>query len=327
MGLESKRGLPRYLQAREYRKAAKETLKFVKTVSDRARDATLGHNPAFPGHDTVSVPRPRGLVPQFDGVPSHATAQNPIPIDSEAIGEARFYYSPDQLLPTDLDVHSDPRTTNIRRQLGAEMKPKVTTLVENLYNFKTGQAHASISYNVRRAQGLLRHVNFIYPEPRTGRDPYRHSIIQRTIDTTWFRDKDDIGVADHEHFSPMPIPIIALTLMVIECCIDEWSSGTRKDSSWDDAKLQTVYDSHVSSLLDFQAHSPASNRDLLYQLQCDLLRNAREHAGVPPDPVTGLSRFPPGALDAVREEDNQPSPIAPPDYDDHLNPRITINAA
>ena len=90
-------------------------------------------------------------------------AQNPIPIDSDASGEARFYYSPDPLLSTDLYVHSDPRTTNIRRQLGAEMKPKVATLVETLYNFKTGQAHTSISYNARRAQVLLRHMNFTYP--------------------------------------------------------------------------------------------------------------------------------------------------------------------
>jgi len=326
VGLDSKSGLPKYLQAREYRKAAKETLKFVKTVSDRARDANLGHNSAIPGHDTVPLQRPRGFVPHVDAVPLQETAQNPISIDSEASGEARFYYSPGPL-STNLYVHSDPRTTNIRKQLGAEMKPKVTTLVENMYNFKTSQAHSCISYNTRRAQVLLKHMNFVYPEPRTGRDPYRHPIIQRAIDTTWFRDKDDIGVVDHEHFSPMPITIIALTLMVIECCIDEWSSGTRKSSSWDDAKFQTVYDSHVSSLLDFQAHSPASNRDLLYQLQCDLLRNAREHAGVMPDPVTGSSRFPPGALDAVREEDNEPSPTAPPGYDYHLTPSITIDSA
>ncbi|KAN0137422.1 hypothetical protein V8E53_004867 [Lactarius tabidus] len=246
------RGLPRYLHAREYHKSSKGTLKFVKTVTNRARDAALGQNSAFPVHDTESKQRPGGLTPHVDAVPLQVTVQDPIPIDSESSGE----------------------TTNISKQLGAEMKPKVTILVENMYNFKTSQALTSISYNARRAQGLLKQMNFIYPEPRTGRDPYRHPIIQRVIDTTWFRDKDDIGVVDHEHFSPMPIPIIALTLMVIECCIDEWSSGTRKDSGWDDAKLQTVYDSHVSSLLDFQAHSPASNRDLLYQLQCDLLRNA-----------------------------------------------------
>ncbi|KAH8990981.1 hypothetical protein EDB92DRAFT_1946149 [Lactarius akahatsu] len=86
----------------------------------------------------------------------------------------------------------------------------------------------------------------------------------------------------------MPISIIAITLTVIECCIDEWSDGMQRDCNWDDAKFQTVYDSHFSSLVDFQAQRPTS----LYQLQCDLSRNAREHAGVPPDPVTGSSRLP-----------------------------------
>ena len=33
MELELKRGLPRYLQARKYRKAAKETLEFVKVTT------------------------------------------------------------------------------------------------------------------------------------------------------------------------------------------------------------------------------------------------------------------------------------------------------
>ncbi|KAH9013316.1 hypothetical protein EDB85DRAFT_970748 [Lactarius pseudohatsudake] len=65
---------------------------------------------------------------------------------------------------------------------------KLATLVENVNNFKTNQAHASINYN---AQMLLRNMNFIHPELRTGRGPYRHSNIQRT---TWFRNKNDIGV-------------------------------------------------------------------------------------------------------------------------------------
>ena len=49
----------------------------------------------------------------------------------------------------------------------------------------------------------------------------------------------------------------------------------RKDISWDDGKLQAVYDSHVSSLFAFKAHSPANISDVLYQLQCDLLKDAR----------------------------------------------------
>ncbi|KAI0294518.1 hypothetical protein BC826DRAFT_1010962 [Russula brevipes] len=105
----------------------------------------------------------------------------------------------------------------------------------------------------------------------------------------------------------MPVPIIAITLTVVECCIDEWSSGARQDSS--------VYTSHISSLFDFKAHSPTSN-DVLNQLQCDLLKDAREHAGAPPHPITEPGRFPPGALDVVRQGRNQsPSPDLLP-YDD-----------
>ncbi len=49
-----------------------------------------------------------------------------------------------------------------------------------------------------------------------------------------------------------------------------------------------------------------------------------EHAGVLPYPVES-SRSPLWALDAVREEDNQPSPTAPPDYYDYTFPRITTD--
>lgn len=117
---------------------------------------------------------------------------------------------------------------------------------------------------------------------------------------TLFRSKDDVGVVYHEHFSPMPIPIIALMLTVVQCCIDEWSDGRQKDSNWDDDKVQAVYASHVSSLLIFQAQGLDRNVDVLCQLQCELLKNAREHAGVPPYPVTesgGAPSYPPPSYD------------------------------
>jgi hypothetical protein len=39
----------------------------------------------------------------------------------------------------------------------------------------------------------------------------------------------------------------------------------------------------------------------------DLLFTTSEHAGVAPDLITDSGRFPPGALDVVREEGGQPS--------------------
>jgi len=127
--------------------------------------------------------------------------QKPILIDSEINAK----------IPREPDL----QVTSTRERLRSELKPKVATLVEYLYGFNTSQARASVIYNARRAQELLREMEFIFPEPRTSRDPYRHPIIQRVIDTTLFRNKDDFGAVDHEHLSSMPIPIIALTLTVV----------------------------------------------------------------------------------------------------------------
>ena len=44
---------------------------------------------------------------------------------------------------------------------------------------------------------------------------------------TLFRNKDDVGVVRHEHFSPMPIPIIALTLTVVMATLANYMHDRR----------------------------------------------------------------------------------------------------
>ncbi|KAI0280059.1 hypothetical protein BGY98DRAFT_966330 [Russula aff. rugulosa BPL654] len=224
IGLESRSGFSRFLQARQYRRSAKEALGFVKTVSKRVQDEILGQ-------------RPMGLNSML------ATTDGGIDL-----------------------------------RLCAVMKPKVSTLVEHLYQFKTSSAPESIRSNVELAKVLLKDMNFIYPEARDREKrytPYSHPIIQQAVNATLFRNRDDAGVVYHEHFSPMPIPVIALVLTVVQWCIDEWSDGQQKDSSWDERTLHGVYSSHISSLFSFQAQGLERNIDVLCQLQCDLLRNAR----------------------------------------------------
>ena len=45
--------------------------------------------------------------------------------------------------------------------------------------------------------------------------PYRHPVLQKAINLTWFRNKDDEGVFFHEHFSPLSVKAIALILAVV----------------------------------------------------------------------------------------------------------------
>ncbi|KAI0288785.1 hypothetical protein B0F90DRAFT_1799904 [Multifurca ochricompacta] len=58
VGLESKKGLSKYFQAREYRKTANDAHRFVKTVSDRAKIAAFGQSSRVAGtHPVLIDPR------------------------------------------------------------------------------------------------------------------------------------------------------------------------------------------------------------------------------------------------------------------------------
>jgi hypothetical protein len=209
-------------------------------------------------------------------------------------------------------LHSDFQIQCDNMKLLADMKTKIKHTVDSSYEFDTSRAPDSISRNVRRAQALLAETTFIYRDlnfRERPRHPYRNSIIQRIINITWFQNQDDIGIVFHEYFNPIPFEVIALAVTVIECCINEWSTGTCNESSWKEGSYKATYLSHLNSLRDLYTHGPhREGRDLLEQIQHDLLRAARTHAGAPPDPTTGSGRLSVDALDAAVHDD-------PPQYD------------
>ncbi|KAI9447462.1 hypothetical protein H4582DRAFT_5138 [Lactarius indigo] len=190
-------------------------------------------------------------------------------------------------------------------RLFIDTKTKIMHVVEAQYGFDTSHAPDIISRNASLAQALLSDMAFIYRESNPGGNhhPYRHPGLQKAINITWFGDKEADGVTYHEHFSPLSIPAIAFILAMVECCIDEWTDGTRKETEWDENRWKTVYQSHISSLNDFREHDINQGADLFEHIRSDLLKEARKHAGVPPLPVTGEGRFSRGALDAAHQED------------------------
>ncbi|KAF8506732.1 hypothetical protein F5888DRAFT_1644837 [Russula emetica] len=207
-----------------------------------------------------------------------------------------------------------------------DMKTKIKHVVEFSYEFDTSKAPSIIGRNASRAQALLAKMTFIYGEFNFGespRYPYRHPIIQKVINVTWFNDRDDDGIVFYEHFNPIPFVVIALALTVIEWCIDEWSTGTYRESMWTEERCRANYVSHLNSLRDLHTHGPhQEGRDFLQKIQCDLLKNARIHAGAPPDPVTGLGGLSVDALDAAVHDD-------PPEHDHTAITeagRLSINA-
>jgi len=160
----------------------------------------------------------------------------------------------------------------------ADMKANVRRAVEASYRF---DATESINYNATRAKELLTKMAFIYSEPNSNgnsKHPYRHPIIQKAVNLLWFKNKGDDGMIFREHFSPFPVPAMALVLVVIQCCIDEWAEGICKESSWDENRLKTEYISHFRALAEFHESDNGEGGVPLEVIRSDLLKNASDHA-------------------------------------------------
>jgi Domain of unknown function (DUF6532) len=62
----------------------------------------------------------------------------------------------------------------------------------------------------------------------------------------------------------------------IECCIDEWSTGTWKETNWSQERYEAIYRSHRKSVHDFRNHGRhQEGGNTLVQIQFDLFRDAR----------------------------------------------------
>ncbi|KAH7917552.1 hypothetical protein BV22DRAFT_991734, partial [Leucogyrophana mollusca] len=85
----------------------------------------------------------------------------------------------------------------------------------------------------------------------------RHKIIQTAINLVCFRNKRDLGVVYNEYFNPFPVTGLAFILTAIECCIDEWASGTRTEVSFTEEEYKEVYEKHLANLLKFDERTRA----------------------------------------------------------------------
>ncbi|KAF8484453.1 hypothetical protein DFH94DRAFT_713756 [Russula ochroleuca] len=295
-GLESKWGISRFLQARDYRRAATNALRFANAVSDRVQNPGRASAESYfaPGAGTsgascqfgfgISDPRCLpGSDPAFDRVisvakplyRSYLCCNDAFPTPSKKDEWAAIVWCEASVrtgkYPGPL-FRAEWFTVNSMSLL-SEMKTKLRHAVETLYEFNPNQTPGSISYNIAHANELLTKMAFIYREHNSSRNPlhkYQHPIIQKAINIMWFKHKNDDGMTSQEHFSPIPIPALALVLTVTQCCIDEWTDGTRKGSSWDEERFKAVYRSHLEPLS--QIHEGG---DPLEEIRRDLLRNAR----------------------------------------------------
>ncbi|KAI6016660.1 hypothetical protein PISMIDRAFT_84684, partial [Pisolithus microcarpus 441] len=141
-------------------------------------------------------------------------------------------------------------------QVRGQLKSKLRPLVEAMFGFHSSQSKSAIKKNRTLAEGLKEGTNFAFkhmaPEEDGRRGFLKAPIIQKIVNTMWFANKHDDGVQFHNHFKPFPYPALALVLAGIECCIDEWMTGTRTDIPFTIQEYQSTYESHLNCLQAFE---------------------------------------------------------------------------
>jgi len=134
--------------------------------------------------------------------------------------------------------HVNPQLVVESIELLVDMKAEIMRLVQSQYGFGTQQSPEIINNNTTLAHALLTNMAFIYrvrllysvaidsplslvctQEPNFGgtpQQPYQHPIIQETINIIWFPNRDGDGIVFYEHFTPIPIKVIALALTLVK---------------------------------------------------------------------------------------------------------------
>ncbi|KAI6001460.1 hypothetical protein EDD15DRAFT_2478579 [Pisolithus albus] len=189
---------------------------------------------------------------------------------------------------TGVNLYRSPQLAKIVTSRGSQvrgqLKTKLRPLVEAIFGFHSSQSKSAIKKNRSLAEGPKDGSNFAFKHMSADENERRGflkaPLIQKIINTMWFANKHDDGIRFHKYFMPIPYPALALVLTAIECCIDEWSTGTRTDIPFTIQEYRTTYDSHPKCL---QAFAEAMKTyDVLPSICRRLYEVGRIHSGAAP---------------------------------------------
>ncbi|KAF8583281.1 hypothetical protein K439DRAFT_1617596 [Ramaria rubella] len=135
---------------------------------------------------------------------------------------------------------------------------------------------------------------------------FQTPLLPHLIRDQWFHKPHAEGLSFHAYFNPIPLPLIALTFVAIENCVDEWQTGHFSALSFSEKIYKNAYQEHLDALEKWQAHPKGG--PILARLQQHLHDQARVHSGATVLQTSRLSRitaddFEAAAMEADEEPD------------------------
>ncbi|KAJ6481134.1 hypothetical protein C8R45DRAFT_831764, partial [Mycena sanguinolenta] len=190
--------------------------------------------------------------------------------------------------------------SNRGSQLRGELKTKIRPLIDTMYGFKSGQNKKTVAFNRKLAEDLKEGSTFAFKDIENKTRLYKHPILQSAVNAMWFANRRDEGPRRPDLFNPLPIRALALVLAAIENNIDEHLTGICADVAFTANDYRAVYEGHVNSLEQFEAHTQK------YKLMEKILKRlhsvGRFHSGAQALNTPSTSTFTKQILDAALKE-------------------------
>ncbi|KAF8506130.1 hypothetical protein JB92DRAFT_2964787 [Gautieria morchelliformis] len=206
--------------------------------------------------------------------------EDPFPLDHDQDGYLREAWSL-ACKEHQVELGVDSAAFNLIRQRGSQVRGEVKRNARPVatlhYGFSSSPDSAHRSQMATLAQTLTNKHTLVYRDHEARKGLFETPCLIHILQTQWFADPHDEGVAFHLYFNPIPLPTMALVFMAIENCIDEWKDGQLKPVDFTEKSHREKYLAHLTNLKGWRGH--VQGKHLLAHMQQRLHDEARTHSG------------------------------------------------
>ncbi|PSS16472.1 hypothetical protein PHLCEN_2v3247 [Hermanssonia centrifuga] len=188
--------------------------------------------------------------------------------DKDSDVESELEYLDEEPLPSRIEDRAPHAQGNLRN--------KLLPLISKTFGFKKDTSRPAV---VESNKTIYRMLQECTPKRLTYTDPEKRSgyaqatFLLEALQEACFKSKKDIGVVFADYFNPLPLPLMALLLTMVEFGVDGWSSGqyVAVDSGFSEKDYAAKYAAHLKQLKDWESVSVSKVKKIRSRMYNTLL--------------------------------------------------------
>ncbi|KAK0435241.1 uncharacterized protein EV420DRAFT_1653339 [Desarmillaria tabescens] len=136
-------------------------------------------------------------------------------------------------------------------QAHGQLKDRIRPLIMPAFGLTSPDKKSTIAKNKDKYVLLTMDAAFHYKDISMLSRAYEHKLIFSSICAAWFKNTKDFGVKYSDYFDPIPNVSLALILMAIEFCLEEWSTGSYIQGTLNESEDKGRYVNFLKNVKDW----------------------------------------------------------------------------